>query len=270
MSDAFANDFFARKEDRDPTRAAQKDLNRPLPKKFYSSVATALSPDGWRILLDDKPVRTPGGAFLVLPTQAAAEAAAEEWRGQKETIDPRSMPLTRLANSAIDGVARDLQGVADDMKKYLRSDLVCYRAASPQSLTAAQAAAWDPVLNFAHKKLDAPFQRRDGVVFQDQPPEALKAGDRAIDSLLRTPLAPFQLAALHTMTTLTGSALIALAYAYGALNLANAWSAANVDEDHQLTHWGEDGEARARQAARYKDMKAAAQMLGLADERLQS
>jgi chaperone required for assembly of F1-ATPase len=229
-----------------------------LPKRFYKAVSVADDGAGAALLLDGKPVRTPGKAPLVLPSRALAEAVAEEWRAQGERIDPSTMPLTKLANSVIDGVAGREQAVIDDIMSHAASDLVCYRAPGPQGLVAGQAKHWDPVLAWAKQALGAPLKLGEGVVHVAQLQASL---DRLKGRL--TGRDPFSLAALHVMTALTGSALLALAVALGHLTPEGAWQAAHVDEDWQISQWGEDDEAAERRENRRRDFAAAAKMLSL-------
>lgn len=229
-----------------------------LPKRFYERVDVEDRDGGFALLLDGKPVRTPGKAALSLPTRALAEAIAEEWRTQKERIDPATMKLTKLANSAIDGVAGRGQAVIDDILAYAGSDLLCYRADGPHGLIEAQRAHWDPVLAWAKSTLGAPFVLAEGVVHVAQPRASLDRLRERLDGR-----DPFSLAALHVMTALTGSALLALAVALGQMTAEEAWTAAHVDEDWQIARWGEDAEASARRAARHRDFAAAARMLAL-------
>jgi chaperone required for assembly of F1-ATPase len=229
-----------------------------LPKRFYKDVAVKDEGGVAAPLLDGKPVRTPGKAPLALPTRAAAEAVAEEWRAQGERIDPSTMPLTRLANSAIDGVRGEEQGVAADIARHAGSDLLSYHAEGPEGLIAAQAQHWDPVLAWAERDLDAPFLRVKGVVHLEQPVSSLAQIERRLEAFNA-----FGLAALHVMTQLTGSALLALAVALGQLTPEEAWAAAHVDEDWQIAQWGEDAEAAVRRANRKRDFDAAAKMLEL-------
>jgi chaperone required for assembly of F1-ATPase len=230
-----------------------------LPKRFYSEVATREDGGGAALLLDGKPVRTPGKAPFVVPNAALAEAIAEEWRGQGERIDPETMPLTKLANSIIDGVAGNEASVIDDILSYAGSDLLCYRAEGPQGLIAAQAKHWDPLLAWAERELNAPLRQVAGVVHVQQPASSLAAIERRLGAF-----GAFELAALHVMTQLTGSALLPLAVALGKLTPEQAWAAAHVDEDWQISQWGEDAEAAARRAHRKRDFDAAAKMLELA------
>lgn len=257
----FADGIFIGSGERDAVSIV-RDASRPvLPKRFYSSVTIGEEPGGFGVLLDGRPVRTPRGRPMVLPTRQAAERAAEEWARQGETIDPASMPFVRLVNSAVDGVAQDVAATAADIAKYAGSDLVCYRASDPETLVAAQAKAWDPILAFAQTRLGARFRVGEGVIFVPQPPEALAAVTDAVDAIGAADHAALRIAALHVVTTLTGSALIALAVYYGALSPDAAWSAAHVDEDEQMRLWGFDAEALRRRAKRFEDMKAACGLL---------
>jgi chaperone required for assembly of F1-ATPase len=201
-------------------------------------------------------VRTPGKALLALPTRGLAEAVAEEWRAQGERIDPLTMPLTKLANSAIDGVKGREQAVIDDIVKYAGSDLLCYRAEGPAALVASQSKHWNTVIAWAKATLDAPLALAEGVVHVAQPKASLDRLRRELEGL-----DPFSLAALHVMTSLTGSALLALAVLRGRLTPEEAWQAAHVDEDFQISQWGEDAEAVKRRANRRRDFDAAARFL---------
>jgi chaperone required for assembly of F1-ATPase len=245
------------KTDGPPIGAPQK---RSLPKRFYKDVSVADEDGGAAILLDGKPVRTPGKAALAVPGRALADAVAEEWRAQEQHIDPATMPLTKLANSAIDGVAGQVDSVIDDVVAHARSDLLCYRAGGPEKLLAAQARHWDPVIAWAKEALGAPLSLAEGVVHVEQPEPSVAA--------LRGEVAKFDtfgLAALHVMTALTGSALLALAVALKRLTPEEAWAAAHVDEDFQISQWGEDAEAKARREARKRDFDAAAKALELCE-----
>jgi chaperone required for assembly of F1-ATPase len=229
-----------------------------LPKRFYKDVATAPEGDGVAVLLDGKPIRTPAKAKLSLPTQALAEAVAEEWRAQTERIDPETMRLTKLANSAIDGVRGREGAVLDDLIAFAASDLLCYRADGPEGHIAKQSEHWDPILAWAKQELGAPLKLAQGIVHVAQPESSLdwlRERLKGIDA--------FGLAALHVITTLTGSALLALAVALKRLTPDQAWAAAHVDEDWQIGQWGEDQEAATRRARRRQDFDAACRMLGL-------
>ena len=234
-----------------------------LAKRFYKQVTTdAEGGEGAALKLDGKPVRTPGKAALRLPTPALAEAIAEEWRAQGERIDPLTMPLTRITNSAIDGVVGRETAVIDDIMAHAGSDLLCYRAPGPDGLVKAQQTHWDPVLAWAKTTLGAPLLLAEGVAHVAQPETSL--------GRLREPLLgrdAFSLAALHVMTALTGSALLALAVAQGRLTPEAAWKAAHIDEDWQINQWGEDAEAAERRKNRWRDFAAAARTLALVQNR---
>jgi chaperone required for assembly of F1-ATPase len=240
------------------------DERSKLPKRFYKTVGIEdAGGEGAALLLDGKNVRTPGKAPLVLPSRALAEAVAEEWRAQGERIDPSTMPLTRLANSAIDGVAGREASVIADILDFAGSDLLCYRAEGPSGLTEAQCRHWDPVLAWVRDGLGAPLVLSQGVTHVAQPEVSLA---RLKESLAGRD--PFSLAALHEMTSLTGSALLALGVALGRLAPEAAWEAAHVDEDFQIGQWGEDEEAAARRQNRRRDFDAAARMLKLQNKRV--
>ena len=210
---------------------------------------------GYCVTLDDKPVHTPARRLLAAPTLELGEAVAAEWQAQREVIDPAKMPLTRFANAIIDGVAEKPAPVAAEIEKYLASDLLFYRAGGPQQLRERQAAQWDPILTWARDGLGAHFKLGEGVVLVAQSEAALKAAAAVI------PLDPWRLGALHVITTLTGSALIALAMAHGALAAVAAWQAAHVDEDWNMEQWGRDVMAIERRAWHFAEFGAAAAVL---------
>lgn len=243
--------------DPDPIRRAQIQMRTPLPKRFYKDVAVAEGEGGFVVLLDGKAVKTPGKAVFVLPTRTAADLVAAEFSAQGETLDLATMPVYRLANTAIDGVAADPQAVLEDILRFSSSDLLCYRAEGPQTLVNRQNEAWDPVLDWARSSLGARFNLAEGVIHVDQPRDAVAA----LGIHLNQRAEPLRLAALHVMTTLTGSALLALAVDFGELDAEAAWNAAHVDEDFQAEQWGQDAEALARRANRRRDMMAAAALI---------
>ena len=248
----FLNDIHESLSDPDPVRRAQIQMKNPLPKRFYKEVGIGHDSDRFTVELDGRTVKTPAKKVLSLPTRAAAELVAGEWRDQLDVIDPGRMPITRLVNSALDGVANELDAVLGDIVKYAGTDLLCYRADAPQSLVDRQASKWDPVLYWAADTLGARFILAEGIIHQEQPASAIEAYAKAIGKY-RDPLA---VAALHTITTLTGSALLALALAEGHLDAERAWTAAHADEDWNIEQWGADAEAEARRAHRWQDMKA--------------
>jgi chaperone required for assembly of F1-ATPase len=241
----------------DPMESARRGARPNLRKRFYASASAGerSGEGGFPILLDGKPIATPRRRALAAPTAALAAQLAAEWNAQAGTIDPACMPLTRLANAVIDAVADASAAVADDVAKYLGSDLVCYRTEGPEGLVARQCDLWDPVLDFARDTLGARFVQVQGVVFSAQPREAIEAARAAI------PQDPWRLGAVSSITGLTGSALLALALAEGALDAEAAWTAAHVDEDWQMAQWGRDEEAMARRDLRHAEFRAAADVL---------
>ncbi|KQV30905.1 ATPase [Rhizobium sp. Root73] len=240
--------------DPDPVRRAQIQMHKPLPKRFYTTVSTAPAEDGGHaVLLDGRTVRTPAKQYLTVPTQAAANLLAAEWDAQKEEIDPATMPVTRLANTAIDGVSKDIRAVFDDILNFAGTDLLCYRAGEPEGLAVRQSERWDPVIRWAAEKLGAHFILVEGIVHQVQP----RAAINGVAEALRAYATPLGLACLHTITTLTGSALLAIAFAEKQLSAEEAWALAHLDEDWQIEHWGTDDEAFQRRENRWREMQAA-------------
>ncbi len=256
MRDVFEEIFDRRPPD--PVAAARRAMRPPLRQRFYENAAVDEAGDTFSILLDGKPVRTPGRRLLAAPTRELAEAVAAEWAAQGETIDPMAMPLTRLVNSIIDGVVDAPQPVADNIAQYLSSDLVFYRVEGPKALVERQARHWDPIVTWARDKLGANFILGQGVMFVDQPDEALAAARTAI------PADPWQLGAVSSITTLTGSALLALALLRGRMSVEEAWAAAHVDEDWNMEFWGRDERAMERRDFRFKEMNAAGDVLRFA------
>ena len=245
--------------DPDRVRRGQGRIKTELPKRFYKEVSTAAGEGGFRVLLDGRAARTPGRAQLALPSEAVAALVAEEFAAQGERIDPVTMPPYRLVNSAIDGVATDVGAVVEDIGRYAGSDLVCYRADGPERLQRLQAEAWDPVVDWARRELGARFFLAEGVMHVAQPAEAIAA----VEDRLKRHSDPFRVAALHLVTTITGSVLIALMVESGSLSADEAWRAAHVDEDWNISQWGEDDEAIARREFRHRDFLAAMRLIEL-------
>lgn len=241
-------------EPRDPMRSAAQP--RPLPKRFYTSADYAADGDGFVVRLDGKTVRTPAKALLRVDREPVAAALAAEWAAQGDEIDPATMPLTRLVNSAIDGVARDPAPVRDEILRYAASDLLCYRAPGPARLVERQEALWTPLVEWMHERFGARFLLAEGIVHVAQFPETIAA----VDAALGDP-DPLSLAALSTVNSLTGSAILTLALLHGRLSAEEVWRAAHVDEDFELDLWGDDKEAAARREARWQEMQAAALIL---------
>lgn len=243
---------------RDPIPLVQRLQKPSLPKRFYDEASIGEGADGFVLLLDGRPARTPAKVALAVPTRALAQRLAAEWARQGAHIDPSTMPVTRLVNVALDAVVPNPAPVRAEIAKYARSDLLCYRAGEPAGLVAKQAGHWDPILAWARDALGARFILSEGVTFVVQPESAIAAIESAVAAY-----EGLGLAALEVMTTLTGSALIALGVARGALRLEAAWAAAHVDEDWNIALWGEDDEAKARRARRFTEMQAAEVVLRL-------
>ncbi len=234
-------------------------LRPALPKRFYASVGVVAGPEGFGIALDGRTVKTPKRRPLSLPTAALAEAVAAEWEAQAAVIDPTKMPLTQLANTVIDGVAETADAVAESFVAFARADLLCYRAAYPESLARAQAEAWQPLLDWAEARLGARFRVTHEIAPVDQPEESVAAIHAACAAL-----DPWRLAAAHALAGIYGSAVLALAVLEGHIAADAASAAARVDETHQAARWGEDAEARRRAGALAAEAEAAARFALLA------
>ena len=224
-------------------------------KRFWKEVT--VEPEGG-IALDGRPVRTPGRAALALPTRALAEAIAEEWRAVGETLDPRAMPLTGLANAAIDRIAPDPAAFAAGLAAYGESDLLYYRADDPAPLVERQAAAWDPLLDWARRRYDVHFEPVAGVMHRAQPEATVARLGEAVAAL-----DAFQLAGLSPVVTISGSLVAALALVEGAATADAVWRAAHIDDDWQAEQWGEDTLATQAHAARRAEFDAGVRFLGL-------
>ena len=240
------------------TRLSQARIKSVLPKRFYQQVA--VGPDQC-ILLDGRSVKTPLKAKLLLPSALLAEAVAAEWSAQADVINAALMPLTKLANTAIDRLRLERAQMAAEVLAFAGNDLVCYRAENPADLVALQAASWDPVLTWAARELDAEFKVVQGVVHVAQDPFTLQAVERRVGAFDN-----HTLTAVHNLMTLTGSALLALMVQARELPANAAWAAEHVDEDYQIGRWGEDVEAATRRAFRKSEFEATARFLSLIDD----
>jgi chaperone required for assembly of F1-ATPase len=255
-----SRDWFPSAEEPNPMRAAQTGMKPPLPKRFYKEAGVEERNGRYFLILDGRTARTPNRQELAVSSRGLAEALAAEWAAQGAEINPATMPVTRIVNSAIDGVAPRRAEVVDDLVRYAGSDLTYYRAGEPERLARAQDEAWNPILDWARDTHGARFSLAEGVMHVAQPDEAVAAIRHAVEEIA----SPFALAALHVMTTLTGSILIALAHASRAIDADEAWAAAHVDEHHQESLWGEDHEAMERRRKREADFKAASEVFRLA------
>jgi len=227
-------------------------------RRFWKEVAACPDEGGWRIDLDGRPVRTPARALLTLATLGLAEAVAKEWRSVGEKVDPRAMPLTGLANAALDRVAPHQEAFAAGLARYAESDLLCYRADSPAALIERQAAAWDPLLQWARRRYDVDFAVTEGISPVDQPQATLDRLTQAVHAL-----DPFQLAGLSPLVTVGGSLVTGLAVLEGGASVDQGWSAVSLDERWQLEQWGADAEAEQALALREADFRAGTRFLEL-------
>jgi chaperone required for assembly of F1-ATPase len=248
-------------ERRQPGKAPGREQTSKL-KRFYKAVTVeARGGSGFAVLLDRRMIKTPGKRELLLPTRTLADAVAAEWIAQGLVIAPLTMPMTRLSNTAIERVAGRERDIVAEIVDFAGSDLLCYRADHPRELVARQVAAWDPVLEWARAALDVRLVLATGVMPIAQPEAALKRLRAAFERF-----DAFELCALHNMTTLTGSAVLALAVSHGRLAVGEAWTAAHIDEDWQIEQWGADELAAERRAHRWGEMAAAGRLMGLVRE----
>lgn len=228
------------------------------PKRFWKEAAVTEADDGFTVLLDTRPVRTPAKALLVVPTLPLAKAIAAEWDEQQDLIDPRTMPVTKSANAAIDKVRTQRDEVVAMLAEYADSDLLCYRAAGPQELIQRQAQHWDPMLDWAAEALGARLFVGEGVMHVPQTRQSL--------GRLRDEVAAFDafaLAAVHDLISLSGSLVLALAVTREALHESEAWKLSRIDEDWQAEQWGKDEEAALNEEAKRRAFHHAARFYRL-------
>lgn len=229
-------------------------------KRFWNDVTVEREGAGWAIRLDGRPVKTPARAPLVVPTDRLAEAIANEWRTIGETIDPRAMPLTGLANAAIDRVTPEPQALAKGLANYAEADLACYRSEGPRPLIVRQEESWDQLLAWARRRYDVDFTTTCGLMHVAQPLATVERLSHAVAAL-----DPFRLAGLSPLVTVGGSLLAALAILEKALTPEQAWDAVSIDDKWQLEQWGADAEAEKTLENRRRDFLAAARFLELLD-----
>ena len=227
-------------------------------KRFWKDVTVEPEGGGWAIRLDGRAIKTPARAPLVVPAKTLTDAIAEEWRTVKDKIDPRAMPLTGLANAAIDRVAPDKSSFAQGIARYAEADLACYRAEGPPKLVARQEESWDALLGWARRRYDIDFAITTGLIHVEQPAATVERLNHAVAAL-----GPFQLAGLSQLVTIGGSLVAALTVLEGAITAEAAWEAVSLDERWQLEQWGADAEAEAALANRRNDFLAAARFVAL-------
>jgi len=227
-------------------------------KRFYKEVAVTPMDGGFAVLLDSRPVKTPAGKRLSLPRKKLADAIAAEWQTQGETVVVTSMPLLRLANTVIDGVADNREEVIGAILRFGENDLLCYRAHQPPELAARQTAGWDPLLDWVAQQHGANMRVAAGLTHIDQPPEALAALRRALENC-----DAFSLSGLHVIASITGSVVLALAVVEGFITGTKAFELSRIDEIYQAEKWGEDAEAAGRAIALAHELNKAAEFIAL-------
>lgn len=227
-------------------------------KRFWKDVSVEREGDGWVIRLDGRPVKTPARSALTVESERLAEAIADEWRCVGETVDPRAMPLTGLANAAIDRVAPAREEFAKGLARYAEADLACYRSEGPSALVKRQEEEWDSLLAWGRSRFDVDFATTSGLTHVNQPEGTVRRLSQALGSL-----GAFHLAGLSPLITIGGSLIAALSVLERAMTPGQAWDAVSVDERWQLEQWGSDAEAEAALENRRRDFMAAASFLDL-------
>lgn len=227
-------------------------------RRFYDAATAAESEDGFVVHLDGRPVRTPGGRFLLLPSRPLAEAIAAEWQAQVETVKPATMPLTQLSSTALDRVGPERETITGYLMAYAGTDLLCYRAEFPTDLAERQSTAWQPLLDWAAETLKAPLVSTVSVLAVTQPDHAVAALAAHLDGQ-----DAWRLTAIQAAAAATGSLVLALALAEARIDAETAWSLSQLDETFQIEQWGEDAEATARRTALKGDIAAAERLLAL-------
>ena len=256
------DDFLARfgaegQRQPDPVAAAQSAMRNALPKRFYEAAGVVARDGLFHVALDGRTARTPARNPLAVTSEPVAHALAAEWQAQAERIDPARMPLTRLVNSALDGVADQQEPVRAEIVRYAGSDALCYRAGEPEALVALQDEIWEPIRHAVEATIGARFVLAEGIVFTQQPADTLAAVTRHVGAIP----APLALAGAHNVMTLTGSTILMLALVFGHRDADAGWAAAHLDEDYQIGIWGQDEEAAERRAIRRTEFDAAVLLL---------
>lgn len=229
-------------------------------KRFWTQVDLAAEGGGWAVRLDGKPLRTPARAPLLVPAQALGEAIAGEWRSVEEKADPRSMPLTGLANAAIDRIGPDRAAFAAGLARYAEADLICYRCTGPRQLLSVQETGWDALLGWARRRFDVDFVTTQGIMHVEQPAATVERLGHEVATF-----DAFHLAGLSPLVTIGGSVVAALAVAEQAITPGQAWDAVTIDDRWQIEQWGADAEAELALENRRRDFLAAARFLELLD-----
>jgi len=243
----------AERGDVGPGKANRERDKQSFPKRFYKQAEVTPLDTGFTVELDGKGIKTPGRKPIIVPTENAAQLMADEWNAIETEINPLLMPATRLVNTAVDGVADEMQAVMEDVTRYAASDMLCYRADMPKELVEKQREHWDPVLDWVLETFHAHFEITSGIMSVAQPKDTITA----FGNQLKQHADPIKIACIHTFTSISGSALLALALAENHLTAETCWQAAHVDEDWNISRWGEDYEAAERRKQCWKDFEAA-------------
>lgn len=230
-------------------------------KRFYKDVMVASAGAGFAIELDGRALKTPGKLTLQVPTKALAKALAGEWEAQEGEISPKTMHFNQLANTVLDRVQSQRDAIIDELVQYGGTDLLCYRAEHPENLVKMQEENWDPLLNWAAKELGAPLKVTSGIMHCSQSEDSLEALRGKVMTFDN-----FHLVVVHALTTGLGSLVLALAYVTGFVDFNVIWKASQIDDDFQVSQWGEDSEAKKARDVLYRDMEVAAKFLKLLDD----
>jgi chaperone required for assembly of F1-ATPase len=252
----FLDDAHSHRED--GYGRAQAHVKRELPKRFYKEAGVKPADGGFAVALDGRVPKTPGMKPVVVPSEAVATAMAAEWAAQQDFIDPATMPLTRIVNSAVEAGEEAMPALRDEIVKYAANDLLLYRADTPDSLVRRQEELWDGALVKLARHFGIAFQPTIGIVHQAQPAATLARLATALEPETLLPLT-----ALNAITAITGSGLLPLALRHGLIDAEQLWAAAHVDEDHNVAMWGEVEEITDRRAKRRRDYDAAVELLRL-------
>lgn len=231
-------------------------------KRFWDFATAERAGDDYAILLDGRPVHLPGGTSLRLKHARLAHAVAAEWQvaggGKGGEMSFADTPLTRLAGTAQQRIAPDPWPTVDAIARYGESDLLCYRAETPEALVRRQAEAWQPWLDWVERCHGAPLRITSGIVAVRQHRDSIAALRAAVASL-----DVWALAALGVAVPALGSLVLGLALAKGRIDAAAAHALGALDELFQVEQWGEDAEAAARRRTVADDIALAARMIDL-------
>ena len=226
---------------------------------MYRNAACHRVDEEFGILLDDRPVITPGKKPLRVPSRALGEAVTAEWNAQLEWIVPSSMPLTLIANTALDRIAGRERMIVEEAVRYAENELVCYRAESGSALAEREEKRWQPVLDWLADRHGVKLIVTSGLVHVEQPSEALET----LTVILSRMTVP-ELTALQCALAASGSLALALALLGSQIDGNELFELSQLEETWQIERWGEDEEAALRRTALRADALAVADYLELA------